>query len=73
MTMERFKLYSVEVLGTTTSGVGVITSFQTQFDYWLRQLGVFAAILAAGLTTLVILRNEFPEYLPRFLRKKPPQ
>lgn len=73
MNMERAKLYSVEVLGTTTSTVGVITSFQTELEYWLRQFGVFAAILAASLTTLVILRNEFPEHLPRFLRKKPPQ
>lgn len=69
--MMRLKSHAGELIGTALAGTGAYTSFQANFDFWFRQLGTAVAVVAGGLTALAVLRNEFPQYLPPRLRKKP--
>lgn len=64
--------HALELIGTGASFVGAITSRMEDFEYWLRNLGLAVALAAGVLTSLSILRKEYPHLLPKFLRPKPP-
>lgn len=65
----RLKYHATELFGSLASALGAITSRQVEFDYWFRQLGTAVALIAGLFTVAVIIRKEFPEYLPNKFRR----
>lgn len=54
----RIKNHTTELLGFTTSALGVITANQEQVEWWLRCVASVIAILAGGASLYSFIKNQ---------------